>query len=147
MGSAVMEAFHHKDRKPAILLMVLLAASSLFCRTQGSTSGCTTNHTEDTAHVTCFFSDDITRNKRHVTVMRYPLLVDSDDAELVLRCVWLAAGGVSCITSKGYAFNNKLSDTLTVTISNLTKDFEGRYICLTTPTETVDNFVECNLTL
>ncbi|KAK7449344.1 hypothetical protein BaRGS_00040029 [Batillaria attramentaria] len=122
-----------------MLSVVLLGAASLISTTQGVKSNCNATANGSSASVTCHFSEDVSKSRSDVSVDKYKLNSSSPYSDQVLACLWLKDDKPTCRWLKGYALNEDFSDTLTIQIPELTKQFEGRYRCQATPSEVQDN--------
>ncbi|KAK7455974.1 hypothetical protein BaRGS_00039399, partial [Batillaria attramentaria] len=53
--------------------------------------------------------------------------------DVVVDCYWYAEGQYSCLCAHGYSCNYTMSTEVKVVIPNVTKEFEGRYLCQVVP--------------
>ncbi|KAK7449347.1 hypothetical protein BaRGS_00040032, partial [Batillaria attramentaria] len=106
---------------------------------------CTTSTNGVSANITCHLPEDVSISKRSVSVDRFDL--DSPSSSVnVYGCVWLANGNRRCHPSTGYTCDDTPTTTLTVTVNELSSEFEGIYTCQVIPSRSED-IENCTLVL
>ncbi|XP_070201739.1 hexokinase type 2-like isoform X2 [Littorina saxatilis] len=101
------------------------------------------------AFVTCNFRTNITGSRRSINMARYPKDAPKDAIGTdILLCRWSQKKNDHlCFLEGGnYAFDNILTDRLTVKIPAVSLDQEGLYLCFFVPPEGTDSHT-CELTV
>ncbi|XP_070203747.1 uncharacterized protein [Littorina saxatilis] len=98
------------------------------------------------AAITCQFGRDVSKSKHNIDVQQYP--PSSHEPVSMLKCNWLVRkpDEPTCTVHSGCSFNASVNNTLTIEISNVTRNFEGDYFCQLVPSDGIPARA-CHLTV
>lgn len=136
------------------LLLVLFTVSNLLAQgrlTQGTNITCTTGVTTGrfAVYVACHFNENIRKTRRNFNVYHYPFSVggeaDMTTGNEIVFCNWIRGqDSLKCKTEPGFHLDEKVSDRLTVAITQVTADAAGVYVCQLVPDQQ-DLVLPCSL--
>ncbi|KAK7462045.1 hypothetical protein BaRGS_00038534, partial [Batillaria attramentaria] len=101
--------------------------------TEAIDSTCNLSQYGSSGNLVCEFSEDI--GKHSFGVLWYPRGIKNKTGhEIILDCTWLQHGLDCTRSSENFQFDNKVSNSITLKISELDGNNDGRYECVLIPT-------------